>query len=414
VGKLLPVGTDTRGLVRSYEAATRIRVRKNWSADEILDTLAWLTGHYRNPSADLADYLAFQMRSAVDEDHLTRSMFWPVDVSQGADIGEGMQLARLIARGLDDSRGFQVTPEMSHKMRDDWNGRPGELLVLSEGVLPCPAGFAWLDAPWLTEKLTAGYWLPVRAVSWERTPALVASMRGTPYGVPAGGEKMIDCVRVVLWLLMTDDVAFGRWAGKEKRAEKTANRIGRLVPQQVCLLPFGISVSTAGRRNTNGRELMGLLHTLWTTLSEKLPKSRQVRASAPAVRTRVRRSSLKHGTVNIIPLREYEYVSEPNGHHPKTVNWNCRWWTDEHYRHLDAYDDGTDEHGRRLRHQAVPATRQDLNMRDGDDHDVCGVCLANDQTVRITLVHTFAKGPTDKPFITPADRKKRTIWKLKR
>jgi hypothetical protein len=406
--KLLPAMADESRLVRSYDAATAIRVRKNWTADEVLDTHAWLTRAYRHPPDDLADYLAFHIRQAVSDDHHTQSLFWPVDLSAGADIPQGRQMAQLIARGLDDSRTLQVTAPMCHKLRDDWNSRPGELLILDEGILPVPAGFAWLDAPWLAEKLSEGIWLPVRAVSWERTIATVSSERGQPYAPP--GVSTVDAVRVVLWLLIADDVAFGRWKGAEKRADKVANKVGRLVPQQIALLPFGIRVDTGRRVSTNGKELMGLIHTLWTTLGEKLPKSREVRASHPAVRARVQRS-IKHGTVHIIPLREYEFVGEPNGHFPAKRDWRGRWWVEEFYRHIDAYDDGTDEKGRRRRHQAVPAKR--WGTVTDDDHDICAVCLANGQTVRIALVHTFAKGPTDKPFITPGARK-RTVWKLKR
>ena len=407
--KLIPALADKKALVRSYDAATAVKVRKNWTADEVLDTHAWLTRAYRNPSDDLADYLAFHIRESVAADHHTQSLFWPVDLSEGADIPQGRQMAQIIARGLDDSRTFQVTAPMCHQLRDDWNGRPGELLVLDEGILPVPAGFAWLDAPWLSEQLSEGIWLPVRAVSWERTVATVSSSQGTPYAPP--GMSTVDAVRVVLWLLIADDVAFGRWKGAEKRSDKVANKVGRLVPQQIALLPFGVRVNTASRVSTNGKELMGLIHTLWTTLGEKLPKSRQVRASAPAVRQRVQKS-IKHGTLQIIPLREYDYVGEPNGHFPQKRDWQCRWWVDEFHRHIDYYDDGADEKGRRRRHQAVPAQRHGTVL--DDDHDICAVCLANGQTVRISLVHTFAKGPTSKPFKTPAEAKKRTVWKLKR
>ena len=406
--KLIPAMADVKALVRSYDAATAVKVRKNWTADEVLDTHAWLTRAYRHPSDDLADYLAFHIRQAVDADHFTQSLFWPVDLREGADIPQGRQMAQLIARGLDDARTFQVTAPMCHKLRDDWNSRPGELLTLDEGILPVPAGFAWLDAPWLTEKLSEGIWLPVRAVSWERTIATVSSSQGTPYAPP--GMSAVDAVRVVLWLLIPDDVAFGRWKGAEKRADKVANKVGRLVPQQIALLPFGVRVSTAGRASTNGKELMGLIHTLWVALGEKLPKSRQQRASAPAVRARVQKS-IKHGTLQIIPLREYDYVGEPNGHFPVKRDWRGRWWVDEFYRHIDPYDDGTDEKGRRRRHQAVPAHRWGTVL--DDDHDICGVCLANGRTIRISLVRQFAKGPTDKPFITPG-AKKRTVWRLKR
>jgi hypothetical protein len=406
--KLIPGLRDPSAIPRSYDAATAVRVRKTWTADEVLDMHAWLTRAYRNPADPLADYLAAHIRQALRDDYNTEQLFWPVDVRQGADIPQGRQMAQLIARGLDDSRTFQVTAPMVHQLRDDWISRGTGQLVLDEGVLPVPAGFAWLDSPWLAEKPGEGFWLPVRAVSWERTVVTVTSRYGQPFAPP--GLSQADSVRVVVWLLIADDVAFGRWAGEEKRSAKVASKVGQLVPQMIAVLPFGIATSTRGGATSSGRELIGLLHTLWTKIGEKLPKSRPVRPAAPAVRARVQRS-IKHGTVHIIPLREYDYIGEPNGHHPQARDWRGRWWVDEFYRHIDYYDDGTDEKGRRRRHAAVPALRNGT-VAD-DDHDICAVCHANGQTVRITLVRTFAKGPTNKPFITPGARK-RTVYKLKR
>ena len=40
---------DKSGLIRSYDAATAVKVRKNWTADEVLDMHAWLTRAYRTP-----------------------------------------------------------------------------------------------------------------------------------------------------------------------------------------------------------------------------------------------------------------------------------------------------------------------------------------------------------------------------
>jgi hypothetical protein len=409
--RLIPPRAGERMLPRTPEAAAAVRVQTSWTADHVLDTHAWLARAYRNASDDLADYLAFHVRNTVDADHLTQSMFWPVDLSNGCDIPQGRQLAQLIARGLSDARAFQVTAPMVRAMRDDWAGRPGGRLVLHEGILPVPAGFAWLDAPWLSEQ-ASGYLLPVRAVSWERTIAIAGSKYGTDYGIAPGITGPVDAVRIVLWLHIADDVAFGRWRGGEKRAQKVANRVGWLVPQQIALLPFGISVDTRVPWRTNGKELMGLIHTLWEKLGEKLPKSRSVAPAAPAVRQRVQRS-VKYNEVRIISLREYDYIGDLAVHLPQARDWQCRWPVAQHYRHLDYYDDGTDEKGRRRRHQAIPATRTGPAAGDDDDHDICAVCQANGQTVRITLVHgPFIKGPTNKPLLTPAER--RTLYKLKR
>ena len=116
------------------------------------------------------------------------------------------------------------------------------------------------------------------------------------------------------------------------------------------------------------------------------------------------------GEVHVVTLREYDYVSDcPPAGFPGKINWTCRWWVDEFHRHIDHYDD-TDEQGRRRRHQAIPAGR--TGYVTDDNHDICGVCLARGQAVRIARVRSFAKGPSDKPFRTPAPE--RTVYKLAR
>jgi hypothetical protein len=409
VRALVPGSSDQSALIRTREAAEAVIVRTRWPGDLVKDQHAWLEHHYRNPSGDLADYLAFNIRNSLAQDHRTASMFWPVDLTSGADVPQGRQLAQLIARGLGDARSVQVESPMIAKMRAEQEARPTGTTVLDEGWLPCAAGFAWLDTPWLQE-LAAGYWLPVRAVSWERTAALASSDHGAA-GLPADGlPAMIDSVRIVLWLLISDDVAFGRWEGEESRAEKVANRVGRLIPQQVVLLPFGARINMiGGRLRTNGEQLMGLVRTLWKYLGELLPKSRVVRPAAPAVARRVSRS-LKHSELHIITLRQYDYIGEPEPHFPSKIDWRGRWWVDEFYRHIDHYDDGADEKGRRRRHQAMPAQRS--GYVTDDDHDVCAVCLANGHAIRIALIHTFAKGPANKPFLRPS--RERTLYKLAR
>lgn len=401
--KLIPGTTDKSALARTREAAEAIGLRENWSASDVLLAHEWLAKHYRDPSDEIADYLAFHIRNALAQDHKTADMFWPLDLVNGADIPEGVKMARLIARGLGAARTFQVTSQMCRAMRD----APGQLTVLDEGLLPVPAGFAWLDAPWLTET-DAGYWLPVRAVSWERTVVLLKSHRGA-FGAPPEGAPS-DAVRIVLWLRFPDDVAFGRWRGQEQRALKAANQVGNLAPMQIVMLPFGVRVNTGERFRTNGRELMSLMHTLWRTLGETLPRSRPVQAQLPGGPRQAARRTLKHTDVHVVTLREYRYDSDPVPHHPQPGNWTCRWWVNAFYRHIDRYEDGTDEKGRNRRHQAVPA--QQPGLLPDDDHDVCAVCLANNQTVRISYVAGFDKGPPGLPYRTPS--RERTVYRLAR
>jgi hypothetical protein len=406
--KLIPGTADTSALARSLEAAEAIGLRENWTADQVLAAHEWLAKHYLNPGDDLADYLAFHIRNSLEQDHKTASMFWPVDLTKGADFPEGAKMARLIGRGLESADTIQVTTAMCRKMHHD-RGSLNGLVTLDEGLLPEPAGLAWLDAPWLTET-AAGYWLPVRAVSWERITVL-ANTEQSVFGIPAGSRGTpVDAVRIVLWLRIPDDVAFGRWKNQEKRAVKVANQVGNLVPQQIVILPFGARVNLGTRFRTNGRELMSLLHILWKTLGETLPRSRPVRVALPGGPRRAARRTLRHSDVRIVTLREYAYDSDPVQHHPQPVDWSCRWWTEKFYRHIDYYEDGTDEKGRNRRHKPVPASQPGL-LPD-DDHDVCAVCLANGQTVRISYVAGFWKGPPGKPIRVPAA--KRTVYRLAR
>jgi len=408
--KLIPGGRTTSGLVRSREAAEAIGLRENWTGQSVLGIFAGLKHRYQNPDGYLSDYLAYFMRHHVRQDRKTAFMFWPVDLARGADLDEGAQLARLIARGLGSARACQVSPKMCRKMRADWDDRPDVPVTLDEGRLPAKAGFAWLDSPWLTD-VEAGYWLPVRAVSWERTMVWASSRNGIHYGIRSGQSAPLDAVRIVLWLHVTDDVAFGRWKGSEGRAPRTSALIGSLVPMQIALLPFGSRISLGGRYQTNGEALMGVMITLWKTMGELLPKSRTVRATAPDVLRRIRKAGLDYDTIQVIYLREYEYVGdEPPAQHPQPVDWRGRWWVDEHCRHLDPYEDRDPDSGRRRKHKAEPARQPGL-LPD-DDHDVCAVCMANGQTVRVALVHTFAKGPTHLPFIRPA--RDRQLLKLVR
>jgi len=404
---LIPGTEDSSGLIRTREAAEGVWLRATWPADAVLDQHAWLVKHYQQPGDPLADYLAFHMRNSLDQDHRTASMYWPIDLRGAIDIPQGTELAHLIARGLAEAGTYQVTAPMCTKMREEWDARTPGPLILDEGEMPAPAGFAWLDRPWLSE-LSAGYWLPVRAVSWERTVTYARSERGGAFGLPQARTVPVESVRLVLWLLINDDVAFGRWKGHEARAARVANLVGQLVPQQVALLPFGSRISTGERFRTNGETLLSLVHSLWRFLGMELARSRRVTASAPATRRRVARS-LRHDTVHIITLRKVTYIEEPAAHFPRAVDWQCRWWVEEFYRHIDSYTD-EDEEGRPRRHKPTPAGR--TGYVTDDDHDVCAVCLANGQTARISLVRSFLKGPSDKPLRTPA--RGRTIHRLSR
>ena len=382
--------------------AEAIRLQTTWTADSVMDQLAWLIHHYRRPHADLADYLAFHIRDSQSQDARALQHYWPISLTGGpADTPEGRQLAQLLARGLGEADAYQVTTAMCRRMRDMFDASKDQIpLRLSEGELPAPAGFAWLDQPWLL-RVGAGYWLPTRAVSWDTDRRPVRDEE-------TGLTRWADCIRITQWLLIADDVAFRRWGDDRARADWVASRIGRLIPYQVELLPFDTELRISPKYRDQAVTSLGLLHILWMHLGMELPRSRPVLPSAPAVRKRVNRT-LKHKQVHVITLRKIAYIGDPMPHFPRKIDWACRWWVDRFCRHIDPYTD-EDSDGRQRKHKATPAGRSGLVL--DDDHDICGVCLANGQTVRIAEVSGFFKGPTDKPIRTPA--RDRTLHRLSR
>ena len=116
--------------------------------------------------------------------------------------------------------------------------------------------------------------------------------------------------------------------------------------------------------------------------------------------------------MHVVTLRRVHYISDGLPAH-REVNRTCRWWTGDFYRHIDRYDDADGE-GRRRRHEAVPAHRTGAHPDvDDDDHDLCAVCLANDQAVRITLVHGHFRGPSWLP-VKPRSDENKTLYRLTR
>jgi len=150
------------------------------------------------------------------------------------------------------------------------------------------------------------------------------------------------------------------------------------------------------------------VHSLWTFLGMELSASRKARPPSGAHRRQLLRS-IRHDTVHVITLRRISYISDgPGGH--RQVNRTCKWWVGDFRRHIDPYRD-EDADGRPRRHEPVPAGRA-AGGEDEDDHDICAVCLARGQTVRITLVRGHRRGPSYLPWKKPAGD--RTVRRLSR
>lgn len=393
----LIAGRDVSRLVRTAAAAEAIPVRTSWTADAVLDHHSWLVKHYSASGPDLADYLAYLMRSVQEQAGAAgATVFLPVDLDGPAGPAQGHQLARIISRGLGEARTYQVTGPMVGKMHEVFSQIGLGIGFLDGAELPAPAGFAWLDRPWLLKE-AAGYIMPFRAVSWEKTTQIVQR---------DGLSRSADAVRIILWTLSPDDVAFGRWSDP-RRASRAATLIGDLTPQHLMLIPFGYQFTVNPGFEDQAAGLLALVHILWMFLGMELTASRAVPPASPPTARRAARS-LRYGEVHVITLRRIAYLSDgPAGH--RDVTRTCKWWVAGFYRHIDHYED-TDGEGRRRRHEATPAGR--TGYVGDDDHDVCAVCLAAGQAVRVTAVHAHLRGPSWLPLKEPA--RGRTLHRLSR
>lgn len=399
----LIAGSDSGRLIGDGAQAEAVPVRLNWTADQVLDTQAWLARFYASGSQDLSDFLAHSIRSAQEEfsdPGKVNTMFWPVETGNVlAGRAEGQLYAAVMAHGLRDARTYQVTAPMVDQMRAAIMSAP-----LSRGLdardMPAHAGFCWLDRPWVMLE-AAGYWMPFRAISWEKVSVLARDENER--------VRSVDAVRIVLWTLISDDEAFGRWSDP-KRASRAATAIGQLTPQHFLLLNFYHRYNLNPGYEEQGRDMLSLVHMLWRFLGMELSATRQPPAST-ATAARVKKS-LKHASVHIVTLRRTNYISDELPGH-RDVRYSVRWWVDDFQRHIDHYDD-IDAEGRRRRHEAVPAGRVGgaSDEDHDDDHDVCAVCLANGQTVRITPVRGHIRGPEHLPLKPVAHD--RTVFKLSR
>jgi len=398
----LIANSDPRHLIRDAAQAQAIPVRTSWTADQVLDMHAWLARHYASGSGDLADYLGYLIRDSQaqwDDPDRSALMFWPADLSQvPAGPDEGAQFAGIIAHSLREARTYQVTAPMVARMREVFDRIGLGIAYLDAGELPGHAGFAWLDRPWVMLE-SSGYFMPFRALSWEKVTVA--------YPGPDGRMTSVDAARVILWTLISDDVAFGRW-DDPRRADRAASLTGQLVPQHISVIPFDRRFTVNSGFEAQGEAMIALIHILWAYLVMELTATRSTPAASPHTARRAQKS-LKHGSqVHVITLRRITYISDELPGH-RDVSRTCKWWVADFHRHIDPYTD-EDGEGRRRRHEAVPAGR--TGYADDDDHDICAVCLANGQTIRITPVRGHIRGPSWLPLKQPS--KDRTLHRLSR
>jgi hypothetical protein len=387
-------------------------IRENWSAADVLSTHADLAERYRHPSEALLDYLTWHM-GGIHQAAGPRSvdMFYPVSPGAVPVTAHGRELAGLLAHGLVTAETYQVTAEMARSLETVLKRRGREITYLNEAELPGAAGFAWLDAPWVVQDMN-GSELPVRAMSWERCSVRGDGITGwNAKGEPVAREdgRIMPAARLVLWSMIDDDATLNPedYADPGSLAFDQAV-LGPLRMVHVQPVPFGVRFHEEEAADGQPAvSVLAMVRVLWIFLGMTLTRSPAVaRETVVPPRPDRRRmpKSLDHAKVHVITLRKYVTLSDELPVH-REVERTCKWWVADFCRHIDSYEDYDDD-GRRRRHTPVPSPRP------GEDHDVCEICLARGDVIRVAPVRGHIRGPAWLPLKQPAHGK--TLRRLAR
>lgn len=373
--------------------------RAAWTPTEVLDAHAWLAERHARPDGYMLDYLEYFMQDALGKSRgRAQGMFYPVDlrdVEAGKRPSEGhaRHLSALIAAGLGEAVTYEVTEDMVDVMRQVHDKTQESITHIDEAELPEPAGFAWLDKPWVVTD-TNGNFVPVRALTWELDYAWTDGTESVKLQAP----ERIPCARVALWTYMDDDIAFGRWPNAEDRAREVEGQLGGLTMMHIALLPFGarFGFKDESAAAKHPESILSLLHTLWMFLGMEIVGTPLAENISRTTKRRAARS-LKNSDVRVVILRKIKRTKDDSGEHSAAA-WSCRWVVQGHWRHIDAYPGE--------RHHAV------REIRALEKYGVCGVCRAAERHVRVTWVGPYVKGPDGKQ-LKPAEPR-RVLYKLAR
>jgi hypothetical protein len=354
---------------------------------QVLDVHADVAARMQNPSPALARYIGLNLRKTIENQwacgQSTQGQFHPV-VKVGSKVlpgaNEGGEMARLPGRGLREAVTYQVTAGMVADIRRTFENTMAEIDQLHEKELPSPAGFAWLDEPWVIPD-GQGELFRVRAMSWEFTEAWtvedVVAREELAKFPDAARQVMWPCVRVGLWMHDADD---GDLA--------TAPALGPLVLTHTGLLPLGLPFIPAesDAEHASSHAMLGLVHLLWIYLGMEITSQARTRPVMPPFARKRLRKSIRHAEVRVVTLRKIRGVTEPEPGQSREVFWSCRWPVQGHYRHREHPADG---------HHAIAGGT--------DKH--CAVCGQE-----LSWVRPFIKGPAGLPLHAPD----RTLMKLAR
>lgn len=388
----MPEGLRNQLLTPSTTEPDKVPVRTHWTAGQVLEQHTMLTERFMRPGGMVLDYIRYFVGDAYRKNpSRAQGMFYPTDLRPLAGIDDpdpgteaATQVSKIIGRGLQDALTFQATEEMVAVMRQVHDKTMANTQYLDEAELPAPAGFAWLDKPWPIFD-TWGNAIPVRALTWELEYAW-ASMEDEGRRVQFGGAPMrVACVRVGLWTYMDDDVLYGRWAGQEHRARETSDMLGELTFMHLALLPFGAAFAFGKDEKDQSRadSILGILHTLWMFLGMEIVSTEPARDIPRLVKRQALRS-LRHGEVRVVTLRKIRHANSDHVLNPRDIDWSCRWVVQGHWRHIDKYEGE--------KHHAI------REVRRGEKHDACGICMSRGEQVRVTWIGPYMKGPDGAPL----------------
>lgn len=379
-----PGGYRIEGIPKIDPATVPVRI--SWTAADVLDQHTRLTERMVRPNEHKLDFIRYFVTDCYRKSpERAQGMFYPADLrplrnSDQDDPGREVarQICGIIGHGLSEGITYQITGEMVAVMRQLLAKSPDAIAHIDEAELPAPAGFAWLDDPWpITD--ANGYSVPVRAMSWELEYAWSNGSQDHPLARP----ERVACARIGLWTLIDDDVAYGRWAGQEERASSTSASIGEVTLMHLALLPFGERFSMPPHARDIAESILGLVHMLWMFLGMEIVSTEVAHDIPRSIRKQAARS-LKHGEVRVVILRKIRHAATGEVVSSRDVDWSCRWVVAGHARHIDKYDGD--------RHHAV------RHVRAGEKHDLCGICLARGEQVRVTFVRPYIKGPDGLPL----------------
>lgn len=228
---------------------------------------------------------------------------------------------------------------------------------------PSATGFIWLNEPlYMTD--AGGARIATRAFSWGPQPEHPEDLGdGTVELSPPG-------TRVTAWCLVGDQDDF-----TDEAAAEQLIAVGMPVSiSHSQYVPWG-AVSQARRpgADVTPDDIFRWLHTLWLFMGTEIVRIEQETVARPE-RKRAQ-AVVGYSLVNVITMRHVKVIRDGDSE-PREVDWQCSWFRQAHWRHLDSYEDSW--------HHAEPSSA---------DPGRCVTCNG-----RITHVRIHICDPAGKPL----------------